>query len=348
MLTHVDSNNRPTMVDVTAKAITTRVARAQSQIQLTPEMAPFFQGSELVLKKGPVFHTAIIAGTMAAKRTHELIPFCHPLPVESCKLKITMDADLLVTVTCEVKTTGRTGVEMEALHGASVAALTIYDMCKAVSHEMIIKETKLLGKTGGKRPLLDRPVFGLVLTGGKSERMKQDKALLDYKGQPHAAYLREVLMPYCQEVYLSARPEQWSGTSIANLPTINDCVEGSGPIAGILSAFEKHPDAYWFVAACDLPYFNEAAVEEIFQQHPLDGVATGFKNQEKDFAEPLCTLYAPEARGVFQSAWQQGITCPVKVLRQTNGVTKLLQQGLVNLANVNTPEELAEVHHEIH
>ena len=99
--------------------------------------------------KGPVFQTAIIAGTMAAKRTHELIPFCHPLGIENCKVAIDMEGDDAV-ITCTVSVHHKTGVEMEALTGASVAALTIYDMCKALSHDIVIAETRLVEKHGGK------------------------------------------------------------------------------------------------------------------------------------------------------------------------------------------------------
>jgi cyclic pyranopterin phosphate synthase len=96
-----------------------------------------------------VFQTAIIAGTMAAKRTHELIPFCHPLGIENCKLAIEMEGDDAV-VRCTVSVHHKTGVEMEALTGASIAALTIYDMCKALSHDIVIAETRLVEKRGGK------------------------------------------------------------------------------------------------------------------------------------------------------------------------------------------------------
>jgi cyclic pyranopterin phosphate synthase len=102
--------------------------------------------------KGPVFHTAIVAGVMAAKRTHELIPFCHPLGIENCKVAIDMDGDEAI-VRCTVSVHHKTGVEMEALTGATIAALTIYDMCKALSHEIVIAETRLLAKHGGKREI---------------------------------------------------------------------------------------------------------------------------------------------------------------------------------------------------
>lgn len=237
-LSHIDSDrNQPTMVDVSAKRITTRTAHARSVVQVPPSLAALMQGltakktgrgrtsdagahrnedadnsttnnndgcsnrdhPELYSPKGPVFATAIIAGTMAVKNTHNLIPFCHPLPIDGCKINIEWrdnksasgsdrddnddnddnsdnndNNDSIdnndnngdnnhshvdggreakgdeIVIDCSVKVTHKTGVEMEALTGASVAALTIYDMCKAVSHDIIISDTRLIEKTGGK------------------------------------------------------------------------------------------------------------------------------------------------------------------------------------------------------
>ncbi len=146
---HVDSAARPTMVDVGDKAVTKRTATAQTRVRFPREVAEALRGQQFNTPKGPVFQTAIIAGTMAAKRTHELIPFCHPLGIESCKLAIDMEGDDAV-VRCTVSVHHKTGVEMEALTGASVAALTIYDMCKALSHDIVIAETRLVEKRGGK------------------------------------------------------------------------------------------------------------------------------------------------------------------------------------------------------
>jgi len=149
-LSHVDSDNRPTMVDVSGKRASERNAHARSLVTLPKEVLSHVTDDEISTKKGPVFATAIIAGVMAAKKTHELIPFCHPLGLDSCKVAIEIDGDNAV-VDCRCKVTHKTGVEMEALTGASVAALTIYDMLKALSHDIVISETKLISKTGGKR-----------------------------------------------------------------------------------------------------------------------------------------------------------------------------------------------------
>ena len=148
---HIDSQtNYPTMVDVSDKAVSKRTARAQSIVVLGAEIMQYLQGNDIQTKKGPVFQTAIIAGTMAAKRTSDLIPLCHPLALENCKVEINVNGQQEVVIECLATITSKTGVEMEALTGASVAALTIYDMCKAFSHSIVIKETKLLEKTGGK------------------------------------------------------------------------------------------------------------------------------------------------------------------------------------------------------
>jgi cyclic pyranopterin phosphate synthase len=147
--THIDSSSRPTMVDVGDKAVTKRTATAETRVRFPAEVSQALRSQQFNTPKGPVFQTAIIAGTMAAKRTHELIPFCHPLSIENCKLAIDMDGDEAV-IRCTVSIHHKTGVEMEALTGASVAALTIYDMCKALSHDIVIAETRLVEKRGGK------------------------------------------------------------------------------------------------------------------------------------------------------------------------------------------------------
>jgi cyclic pyranopterin monophosphate synthase len=150
-LTHLDAANRPTMVDVGDKAVTHRVATAEARLRMPREVAEALRESGHRTRKGPVFDTAIVAGVMAAKRTHELIPFCHPLPIDKCDVQIESGAGGIITIRCQVSVHHRTGVEMEALTGASVAALTVYDMCKALSHDIEILCVRLLEKTGGKR-----------------------------------------------------------------------------------------------------------------------------------------------------------------------------------------------------
>lgn len=150
-LTHIDEQGRANMVDVSDKAMTKRTARARSIVSLPAEVMAQIIGGDIQSKKGPVFQTAILAGIMAAKKTGELIPLCHPLGMDNCNINISVNDNNEVVIDCTATITAKTGVEMEALTGASVAALTIYDMCKAMSHDIVIKETKLMEKTGGKR-----------------------------------------------------------------------------------------------------------------------------------------------------------------------------------------------------
>lgn len=137
------------MVDVSKKTDTIRTATAQAFINPGKEIMNKIQDHNFSTGKGSVFHTAIIAGVMGAKKTSELIPFCHPLQINNCNVDIEIEGNKIV-IRCTVTCTGKTGVEMEALTGASVAALTFYDMCKALSHEIVIEEIKLMEKTGGK------------------------------------------------------------------------------------------------------------------------------------------------------------------------------------------------------
>jgi len=149
-LTHVDKQGNPAMVDVSEKQVSVRTARAETRVRLGQEIVDLLQGEEIYTKKGPVFQTAIIAGTQGAKKTADLIPFCHPVGLDDCKIDIKIDG-IDAIITCSAKVTAKTGIEMEAITGASVAAITIYDMCKAMSHDIEILSTRLLEKTGGKK-----------------------------------------------------------------------------------------------------------------------------------------------------------------------------------------------------
>ena len=138
------------MVNVGDKAVSRRKATARAEMFLGQEIMSLLREGELNTKKGPVFHTAILAGIQAVKNTSSLIPLCHPLPIQGIDIDIEEMEGESISILCSVDTQGKTGVEMEALTGASVAALTVYDMCKAISQEMIIREVRLLEKTGGK------------------------------------------------------------------------------------------------------------------------------------------------------------------------------------------------------
>jgi cyclic pyranopterin monophosphate synthase len=148
-LSHISKKGDPQMVDVSEKISTVRIAEAKAVV-VFPESLDIESVGELKTKKGPVVHTAIIAGTQGAKRTSELIPMCHPIPLEDIKIEVDLISENKLEIRCLVKTDSKTGVEMEALTGASITALTIYDMCKSLSHGIRIEEVRLLKKSGGK------------------------------------------------------------------------------------------------------------------------------------------------------------------------------------------------------
>lgn len=147
---HIDEKNQPTMVDVSAKAKTLRSATATGLVYLGEQIISLLEGKDIQTPKGPVFQTAIIAGTQGVKKTADLIPFCHTLLIDSIKFQIAVIDATQVEIRCTVKCEGKTGIEMEALTGVSSAALCIYDMCKAMSHDIEIKTICLNHKSGGK------------------------------------------------------------------------------------------------------------------------------------------------------------------------------------------------------
>jgi len=146
-LSHINEAGDAVMVDVSDKAVTARTALAEGFVSMAPETLALVTTGEA--KKGDVLAAARLAGIMAAKRTHELIPFCHPLGLERCDISIEPAGGCVVAVRCTAAVHQRTGVEMEALTGASVAALTVYDMCKSLSHGIVIESIRLLDKSGG-------------------------------------------------------------------------------------------------------------------------------------------------------------------------------------------------------
>lgn len=150
-LSHLDSAGRPTMVDVGDKADSDRSAEAECRVRFPAAMAARLRETELRTAKGAVIDVAVVAGTLAVKRCPELIPFCHPLPIDGCRFDVEWLSATVLDIRCRVRTRHRTGVEMEALTGATVAALTVYDMCKALGHGMVIGPARLRGKRGGKR-----------------------------------------------------------------------------------------------------------------------------------------------------------------------------------------------------
>lgn len=153
MLSHLDENQQPRMVDVSSKTPTLRTALARAELYLPDPVWNALHEGEIRSPKGPVFQTAIIAGVSAAKKTSELIPFCHPIGLDDCTIRIEANEPNRAVVEAETRVVHKTGVEMEALTAATVAALTIYDMCKALSHDIRIERIELIAKSGGRRDI---------------------------------------------------------------------------------------------------------------------------------------------------------------------------------------------------
>lgn len=149
-LSHVDTEGRPRMVDVGDKAVTRREACAEAHVVFPPDVAETLRAQHLRSAKGAVIDTALIAGTLAVKRTHDLVPFCHPLPVEKIGFECDWMDAVRLRLRCTVAAVAKTGVEMEALVGVQIAAATVYDMCKALSHAIRIEDVVVVAKSGGR------------------------------------------------------------------------------------------------------------------------------------------------------------------------------------------------------
>jgi len=342
-LTHLDDKGLPGMVDVTGKSDSVRTARAQSRVRLPRALGELFQDGEIRSPKGAVLQTAILAGTMAAKRTSDLIPLCHPLPLGRVKFETRMEHDELV-IECECACHGPTGVEMEALTGASVAALAVYDMGKAVSHEIEIRSTRLLWKTGGKSSMepSNAPVLkGLVLAGGASRRMGEDKAELSYRGIPQAAGAVALLSEVCQEVRVARAPGQSVPQGVRERDVIQDKFLGIGPLGGILTALVEDREAAWLVVACDLPFLSSRTLATLVASRDPGSIATAFLDPSGVHPEPLCAIWEPSSLRASLSALAEDRTCPRKILASER--TRLLPAPGQELTNANTPWERAKI-----
>lgn len=335
--THVDPTGLPTMVDVSGKSASVREACAEARVHLPASVAESLRTSGYATAKGPVFQTAIIAGTMAAKRTHELIPFCHPLAIEKCRIEIHAEGDDLV-IQCTVAVTHKTGVEMEALTGACVAALTVYDMCKALSHAIVIGDTRLLRKTGGKSDLLTAPLAGLVLAGGRSRRMATDKAALPYAGMTQLERVHGLLTAVVDEVFVSVQPDQADDPTRRPYRQIVDRAQDCGPAAGIVAAQSAYPDRAFLVVAVDLPFLTEATLRHLIRERDPGRAATVFTSARDGLPEPLCAIWEPSTATALAAALERGERCPRKFLRGADRRDVALIDPNA-LDNINTPEE---------
>lgn len=182
------------------------------------------------------------------------------------------------------------------------------------------------------------PLYGLVLAGGRSQRMKTDKAQLKYHDQPQAEYVFNLVSPHCEFSFLSCRKDQWERQHFENLPQIHDTFLNVGPMGGILSAMQAHPHAAWLVVACDLPFINRESLEYLIANRNPFKVATCFKSETSDAPEPLCTIYEPKSFSRLLQFLSIGYQCPRKVL-WNSPIQKLNQINTESLKNINMKEE---------
>lgn len=183
------------------------------------------------------------------------------------------------------------------------------------------------------------PVYGLVLAGGESRRMGQDKGLLNYHGKPQREYAADLLSGICEKTFISGRAEQQIETAY---PIVTDTFLNLGPTGAILSAFREYPNAAWLVVACDLPLLDEATLQQLVQNRNPSKIATAFQSATESFPEPLIAIWEPKAYPVLLQFLGQGYSCPRKVL--INSDIELLQaENPAALQNVNEPAEMEEV-----
>ncbi|MFQ5447241.1 MAG: NTP transferase domain-containing protein [Saprospiraceae bacterium] len=185
------------------------------------------------------------------------------------------------------------------------------------------------------------PLKGMVLAGGKSRRMRQDKSLLEYHGMPQREYMFRQLTEVCGEVFLSCRPDQ-TARLLLDFPLMVDSFLHLGPMGALLSAFRKEPDTAWLVVACDLPLLDESTLRYLVENRDPSAIATSFRSPENEFPEPLVAIWEPRSYLVLMQFLAQGFSCPRKVL--INSPVHLLDAPNPDvLRNVNTPEEVQEV-----
>jgi len=186
-----------------------------------------------------------------------------------------------------------------------------------------------------------RPVFGLVLAGGKSRRMGQDKALLVRNGQSQLQYLMGLLEPSVERVFVSARQDQQDDEERGRYAQIIDRYENIGPVAGILSALEEYPEVDWLIVACDLPNIDAETVRYLLEQRSSEHPFTAYTSSHDGLPEPLCAVYRYGCADIVRQFIDDGVNCPRKILIRSE--TYLLEQPDPRaLDNVNTPEDLRE------
>ena len=193
------------------------------------------------------------------------------------------------------------------------------------------------------------PLYGLVLTGGHSTRMQMDKSILDYHGQKQSEYCFDLLLRYCDKVFISNRKDQSHLAGHKGFPQIHDLETFGdiGPLGGLLSAMHKYPDADWLVLACDLPFVNERTIERLIQKRNRRKMATAYISTNDGLPEPLCAIYQAKSQPRLLRLFKKGIHCPRKLLINSN-VELLRQRDRSELENINSPDEVKAAVKKLH
>ncbi len=185
----------------------------------------------------------------------------------------------------------------------------------------------------------ERPIYGLVLAGGKSSRMGQDKALLTRDGKSQLENLAELLAPAVDRVFVSTRPDQAEEPERRKFAQIVDRYDDMGPVAGVLSAMDEHPEVDWLVVACDLPNVDTGTIEYLIERRSSEKPFTAYRSTHDDLPEPLCAIYRAGSDGIVREFVKDGIRCPRKMLIRSD-TELLVQPNPRSLDNVNTPDDL--------
>ncbi len=305
--THFDDEGNARMVTVAAKDITRRTATAMARVLVNEHTFELIKSGGI--KKGDVLTVAQIAGIMGAKRTPDLIPMCHPVVIDGVDLKLHLnEKDRAVEIRASVTCTGRTGVEMEAITACSVAALTVYDMCKAVQRDIVMTDICLLSKSGGvhgdykREATSDHGELSVgILTGGKSSRMKTDKAFLDWNGQRLIDHLVKEMSGFSDVMISCCKPEMYAG-----LPCrlITDQNRDYGPLEGIRRLLESAACENVFICAVDMPFVTGKLAE--FLKSRMDPDTDCILAGTKDNPEPLCAIYNRRVLPVIEEMIKNG------------------------------------------
>ena len=302
--THFDDEGNARMVTVADKDITRRSATASARVLVNPNT--FHMIKHGGIKKGDVLTVAQVAGIMGAKRTPDLIPMCHPVIIDGADVKLRLnEEDKAIEITATVTCTGRTGVEMEAITACSVAAMTVYDMCKSIQRDIVLTDICLLSKSGGIHGDYKRqdqtPLSVGIVAGGKSSRMKRDKAFLEWEGGSMIKHIAKELSSFSEVLISCGDREKYADLG---LPLVVDENVDTGPLEGIRALLCAAGCDKVFVCAVDMPFITKEVVRFLLDK--MDPDTDCIVAKSSDTVEPLCAIYKKTALPAIEEMMERG------------------------------------------